>query len=79
MVLWQHTRPFLGNLHGDTYVKIKNHHKPDASKHIHEQKSGAGPRNERNDSKIDKVTEKAVRQRDSSSNLAKVAPNERNR
>jgi len=60
-------------------MKIKNHHRRDASKHVQEQKSGAGPRNERNDAKIDKATEKALQRRDSSANLAKVAPNERNR
>lgn len=60
-------------------MKIKNHHSPDTSKHVQEQKSGAGPSNQRHDTKIDKATEKALRQRDSSANLAKVAPNERKR
>jgi hypothetical protein len=60
-------------------MKIKNHHKPDASKHIQEQKSGAGKRNDPNSAKIDKATDKALHQRDSSANLAKVAPSPRNR
>jgi hypothetical protein len=60
-------------------MKIKNHHKRDTSKHVQEQKFGGSPRSERNDAKIDKATEKALHQRDSSVNLAKVAPNERNR
>ena len=60
-------------------MKIKNHHKSDAVKHIQEQKSGAGKRNDQNSAKIDKATDKALNQRDSSATLAKVAPSPRNR
>ena len=71
--------PIPGQRYGDSFMKIKNHPRPDASKHVQEQKPGAGPRNERNDSKIDKATDKALHQRDSSSKLAKLAPNEKKR
>ena len=60
-------------------MKIKNHHKPDTSKHIQEQKSDAGRRNDHNSAKIDKATDKALHQRESSANLAKVAPSDRKR
>ena len=60
-------------------MKIKNHHKPDTSKHAPEQKSDAGRRNDHSAPKTDKAAEKALHQRESSANLAKVAPNDRNR
>lgn len=58
-------------------MKIKNHHKPDTSKHVQEQKSDAGRRNADNSTKADKAADKTLLQRDSSAKLAKVASNDK--
>lgn len=59
-------------------MKIKNHQRPDTSKHIQAQKFDASHRKEHNNAKIEKATDKALHQRDASANLAKVDPSERN-